>query len=220
MEGLNCQNPSYPFLCETDTENFGLCVKNQKECNEKISRNNDMLPNDSMTEEQIKLGKQYAYDKSNLHNECQNLTLVINKKYEESTFVPTKIKVCSWNVWGLTKKITQEFASWSIPRRLNIICDNILEHDIDIICLQEVSNLVFSTIQTRLGHNYNFFDDNIDIELTLPKYKRSLENIFIVRKTLTPSLFQNYLLEGNLDFNNNINILEFPNLAVLNCYLK
>ena len=220
MEGLTCQNPSYPFLCYTDTENYGLCVKDQHECNQKISRNNDMLPNDCMTEEQIKLGQQYAYEKSNLHTDCQNLTIVVDNKYYNATPVPKNFKVCSWNVWGLTKKITQEFANWSIPKRLNIICDNILENDIDIVCLQEVSNLVFETIQSRLGHKYDFYDDNIDIEKTLPRFKRSLENIFIVRKTIKPSLFQNYLLQGNLDFNNNINILEFPNLVIINGYFQ
>ena len=220
MEGLTCDNKKYPLLCKIDTENFGLCVSDPEDCNEKISRSNDMLPSDCMTEEQIKLGQQYAYEKSNLHNECQTLTLVVDKRYDNSTHVPKNFKVCSWNVWGLTKKITPQFANWSIPKRLNIICDNILEYDIDIICLQEVSNLVFETIQNRLGDNYDFYDDNIDIRLTLPRFNRSLENIFIVRKTIKASLFQNYLLQGNLDFNNNINILEFSNLVVINCYLQ
>lgn len=220
MEGFTCQNSNYPFLCGIDTENFGLCVKNETDCNQKISRNNDMLPNDSMTEEQIKLGQQYAYEKSNLHTDCENITLVVHNEYSNSTLVSKDFKICSWNVWGLTKKITPKFASWSIPKRLNIICDNILENNIDIICLQEVSNLVFETIQTRLGDQYDFYDNNINIELTLPKFKRSLENIFIVRKNIKPSLFQNYLLQGNLDFNNNINILEFPNVVIINGYFQ
>jgi exonuclease III len=131
--------------------------------------------------------------------------------------VGDNIKICSWNVWGLLK-YKKPFITWSIHKRINNIIDTILKEDIDIICMQEVSTPVYKILRKRIGDKYYFYEENINTEKTLHERNRSLEILFLSK--IRANRYKNYLLGGNLDYKNNLSVLEFPNIVIFGCYFQ
>jgi len=215
-EYTHCDDPKYIYLCPTDTRNLGLCVEKKSECNELLTnRDKKMRPTIKGFDDMR--GKDYAYEDTYLHNNCGTIIKIKELIYENYSSVGDNVKICSWNVWGLLK-YKQPFMTWSLKKRINNIIDIILEENLDIICLQEISTPVYKLLRERIGDKYYFYEESINTEKTLAERHRSLEILFLSK--IKAYRYTNYLLGGNLDYKNNLSVLEFPNLVIFGCYFQ
>lgn len=211
-----CENHKYNYLCPLQSRNLGLCVEKIEDCNRLlIDRNESMIPKIRGVADDR--AKDYGYEDTYLHNNCGTLINVKDITYENYNIVGDNIKICSWNVWGLLK-YKKPFITWSIHKRINNIIDTILKEDIDIICMQEVSTPVYKILRKRIGDKYYFYEENINTEKTLHERNRSLEILFLSK--IRANRYKNYLLGGNLDYKNNLSVLEFPNIVIFGCYFQ
>ena len=211
-----CHDSTHKYLCPIQTRNIGLCVKDAEDCDKLLTeRNENMIPKIlGIVDER---SKDYGYEDKYLYNNCATLVNVQDITYENYDILGENIKICSWNVWGLLK-YKQPFITWSLNKRINNIIDTILKEDIDIICMQEVSTPVYNILRKRIGDKYYFYEESINIEKTIPIRNRSLEILFLSK--IRAHRYQNYLLGGNLDYKNNLSILEFPNCVIFGCYFQ
>lgn len=215
-EDVFCDNTTYNYLCPVQTRNLGLCVQKPEDCDIPLTdRNEHMIPKiGGIVDERA---KDYGYEDKYLYNNCGTLINVKDMNYENYNIVGNNLKICSWNIWGLLK-YKQPFMTWSLNKRINNIVDTIINEDIDILCLQEVSTPVYKILRERIGDRYYFYEENINTEKTLPLRNRSLEILFLSK--IRAYRYQNFLLGGNLDYKNNLSILEFPNMVLFGCYFQ
>lgn len=163
----------------------------------------------------------FGYVDSYLTKSCKIIEVLYSKKYN-TTFIfnsSNVINVCTWNIWGLTK-YNKSFLEWSIPKRMDLLIENIIKYDIDILCLQEVSNEIYYYLYSKLNDIMDFYEEGLDIEKNKSNRNRNLENIFIVKKKYIPIEYVNYSIGGNLGYNNVISVLRFNNAIFYNIYLQ
>ena len=211
-----CQDNEHKYLCPIQSRNIGLCVKNPEDCDKLLTeRNQNMIPKiRGIMDERA---KDYGYEDKYLYNNCGTLVNVKDITYENYGILGENIKICSWNVWGLLK-YKQPFMTWSINKRINNIIDIILKENIDILCLQEVSTPVYKILRERIGDKYYFYEESINTEKTISERNRSLEILFLSK--IRAYKYTNYLLGGNLNYKNNLSVLEFPNFVIFGCYFQ
>ena len=211
-----CQDNEHKYLCPIQSRNIGLCVKNLEDCDKLLTeRNQNMIPKiRGIMDERA---KDYGYEDKYLYNNCGTLVNVKDITYENYGILGENIKICSWNVWGLLK-YKQPFMTWSINKRINNIIDIILKENIDILCLQEVSTPVYKILRERIGDKYYFYEESINTEKTISERNRSLEILFLSK--IRAYKYTNYLLGGNLNYKNNLSVLEFPNFVIFGCYFQ
>ena len=211
-----CDDKEHKYLCPMQSRNIGLCVKNAEDCDKLLTeRNENMIPKISGIVDDR--SKDYGYEDKYLYNNCATLVNVQDINYENYSVVGDNLKICSWNVWGILK-YKKPFITWSLHKRINNIVDIILQEDIDIICLQEISTPVYNILRARLGDKYYFYDESINIEKTSAERNRGLEILFLSK--IRAYRYQNFLLGGNLDYKNNLSVLEFPNMVIFGCYFQ
>ena len=162
------------------------------------------------------LGAKFGYYEGFFHEDCDQLIPLVQIN-EIGQPMGTHFSICSWNVFGLLK-YTEHFMKWSIWKRITKVIETIIEQDLDLICLQEISTPVFQLLHEQLHDRYFFYEPTINTEQTQHTYHRNLEVLFLTRKK--PKSFINYRLGGNLGYSNNLCVLEFPDLVVLGCYLQ
>jgi len=211
-----CDDKDHKYLCPMQSRNIGLCVKNAEDCDKLLTeRNENMIPKiRGIVDDR---SKDYGYEDKYLYNNCATLVNVQDINYENYGILGENLKICSWNVWGILK-YKKPFITWSLNKRINNIIDIILQEDIDILCLQEISTPVYKILRARLGDKYYFYDENINIEKTSTERNRGLEILFLSK--IRAYRYQNFLLGGNLDYKNNLSVLEFPNFVLFGCYCQ
>lgn len=214
IHGVNCKDKDYSHLCQLNTKNFGLCVRDPSDCHKSVIRDRKMIPT---PDSQQTLGQEFGYIEEHLHEDCGTLLPVYQRTYQNSQTIGKKFSICSWNVWGLLK-YTEHFLTWSIRKRLTKIIETILDQNIDILCLQEISNPVFNILHEKLKDKYYFYEESVDTNKTRKTYNRGLEILFLSKKPAKS--FVNYRLGGNLGYSNNLSVLEFNDLLIFGCYLQ
>jgi exonuclease III len=193
---------------------MGLCVEHPIDCQRKLARNSGMIP---IANTKSIVGQDFGYIEQHLHTDCGTLSPVYQRTYQHGQPIGKNFSICSWNVFGLLK-YTEHFLSWSIRKRMTVIIKTILDQDIDLICLQEVSTPVFKILYEKLHGIYYFYEETIDTEKTKKTYNRNLEILFLSKKPAQSYI--NYRLGGNLGYSNGLSILEFLDLKVFGCYLQ
>ena len=105
------------------------------------------------------------------------------------------------------------------------IAQIIKDENPDIICLQEMAPEALALLRANMGnlsHKYFEFNENLFPDRTILDYNqvhgRDLE-VYILSKHKPHSVYQ-YTLSGNLGYPNDIMIIVFSNLVIVNCYLQ
>ena len=121
-----------------------------------------------------------------------------------------KIKIATWNLYGAT-----QFAKLSlIKRRIKYIINIIKKEDLDIICLQEVSQYILDKLLSLKWIKDNFYTTTYKKPWS---YKDNTEpNCFPVTLSKYPILRQNYIIHKShedIEFSSVITDLGFINIA-------
>lgn len=158
----------------------------------------------------------FGYIDDHLTNSCNVIDILYDEIYHEKIDIIGNISICTWNIWGL-KKYSNDFMEWSLKKRLDEFLSEIRINNIDIICLQEVSTEVYLYLKSKMS-DYNFYENEINIEKTKHKRNRNLEILFLSKFPATRYI--NYSIGGNLGYNNQISVLEYGNLILYGIYLQ
>lgn len=209
-------------LCSSKTRNMGLCLPNYKMCSRaNFTRTSDMIP---IPLQEDTIGRTFSYTESNLHENCGTLEIEYQKTYPENAEVVAKtpsLKICTWNIWGILK-YKQPFMGKSLHTRIMRIIDIIYEHDIDIICLQEVSIPVYKMLSRSdkiRQRGYHFYDETIQTpEMVKQREHNGLEVLFLTKQPVFK--YTNYKLGGNLGYKNSLSVIEYKDLIVYGCYFQ
>jgi endonuclease/exonuclease/phosphatase family metal-dependent hydrolase len=223
-----CQDDK-PFLCTLESPSYGLCKSKVIDCMKYEGENK--LPEYDLSiekrQEQLNLGKRYGYNLyDNEDKDCSKL-IENSTKYSESErefLVPQKFKIMTYNCWWSMKTTSNEeenaFNLIFLENRITYIARIIIESSADIICLQEVGRLTFDILLKLLQDNYPFYYENPfenDFDNNGPRGR----NIETVCFTKFPAKgFKLFSVQGNLQYNNSMILLEFDNLIVFNVYLQ
>ncbi len=235
-----CPKPK-PFLCTLNSKNPGLCFSNPEKCNitlEEPYKDEDRKPSipqildHKLSEderEKIKLGLKKGYIDDYLSNSCElnpDLDLekgkeshnVITYINENSNNIPKKFSIITINAMGIYRG--KDSISNLMKLRVKILIDYLEKKSPDIICLQEVSTLFLSYLnsyecikkQYKYQHEFDLSDDK------LSKRNKDIE-VFMISK-FQPQKITVKALRGNLGYTNSLMIIEYNNLIIFNVYLQ
>lgn len=235
-----CPKPK-PFLCTLNSKNPGLCFSNSEKCNvvlEEPYKDEDSKPSipqildDKLSEEEkekIKLGIQKGYIDNYLTNSCELNSDLYLKKDEESynliTYmndnpidIPKKFSIITINTMGIYRG--NKSVSNLMKLRVEILVKYLEEKSPDIVCLQEVSTLFLTYLnshecikkQYKYQHEFDLSDDK------LSKRNKDIE-VFTISK-FQPKKITVQALRGNLGYTNSLMMIEYNNLIILNIYLQ
>ena len=232
-----CKNDN-PYLCSFESPSYGLCKPKITDCIKYKGENT--LPEYDLSDinrsKMIDYGKTFGYNLyGDIKNTSNNSGLSIkncSKIIENSTgvfkgkfIVPNIFKIMTYNCWWSIKEtgdsIKDIFHRKFFEIRMNEIAKIINESDGDIICLQEVGKLTFDILQPLLHDIYPYYYEtpfNIDIEINMSKRGRTLESVCFCK--FPAKGFKLFSVQGNLNYNNSMLMLEFDNLVVFNVYLQ
>lgn len=176
-------------------------------------------------QELLDFGKKYGYNLyDNEDKDCSKLIENSTKYYEGVFLVPRKFKIMTYNCWWSMKTTSDDkvntFHLNFLRTRITNIARIINESSADIICLQEVGKLTFDILFKLLEHNYPFYYENpfeTDNDNNGPR-GRNLETICFTK--FPAKGYKLFSVQGNLQYNNSMILLEFDNLIVFNVYLQ
>jgi exonuclease III len=219
-----CPNDK-PFLCNTLTPNYGLCKRNLLDCRSYTGENE--YPIYDINEKRLaalEFGKIFNYDLYKFNDkDCSKL--IINSENSYSFDVPRQFKIMTYNCWWSLKKKTgrteeDEFHREFFEIRIKEIAKIINESNADIVCLQEVGIPTFEILLPLLHNNYPFSYETpfrCD-EDDSGSRGRTLETICFSK--YPASNFKLFSVQGNLNYNNSMLMLEYNNLIIFNVYLQ
>jgi exonuclease III len=221
-----CQDDK-PYMCSLESKSYGLCKNKITDCT-KYTGENTYLTYDLTPERIAKLeyGKNYGgYDLyGNNDKDCSRLIENSRVEYGINNIVPNKFKIMTYNLWW-SMKITGDPTKDTFHRnfleiRMKEIAKIINESTADIICLQEVGKLSFDTILPIINTNYPYYYEIpfLPNENDKGSRGRSIETVCFSKYPVNN--FKLYSVQGNLQYNNSMLILEFENLIVFNVYLQ
>ena len=200
-------------LCDNDTLNMGLYIKEQDECNS-LHVKGKVILKDPINMEAVRKG--YLLD--NLHCNCfikENFesTNYTEYNYDNYTQINGKFKISTYNIWGIDRTDEEKYL---INIRMPLIAKQILDHDIDIICFQEMG-LTSYNILSKLLLNYTIYEQRNN-----NSYDRchDVECAIAMKKHIIPKTIKMIPLGGNLTYTNSLMIIEFNNFNIYNCYLQ
>jgi exonuclease III len=230
-----------PFLCTLNSKNPGLCFSNPEKCNVILKEpynDEDSKPsipqiiNEKLTEEEkekINLGIKKGYIDDYITNSCELNPDLDLKKDEEShnlitytndtpTDIPKRFNIITINAMGIYRQ--KESVSNLMKLRVEILVKYLEEKSPDIVCLQEVSTLFLTYLnshkcikkQYKYQHEFDLSDDK------LSKRNKDIE-VFMISK-FQPKKITVQALRGNLGYTNSLMMIEYNNLIILNIYLQ
>jgi len=214
-----------PNLCTMKSESFGLCKNKPEDCDKYNGEKEYAIYDTSVKErnDRLEFGKKYKYELEN-DKDCSKIILNSEGNYNTQEEIPSEFTIMTWNLWYNMKTSDNKdenlfHIEFFYIRMLSII-KNILLSDADIICLQEVGKLTFDLIYPLLQSSYPYFYEN-PINFNKDNKgdrKRNLETVCLSKY---PALsFKLFGVEGNLNYNNSMLMIEFHKFIVFNVYLQ
>ena len=223
----NCNSQDKPYMCSNDTLNIGLCVNDNKICNNMDYNILDVgLPtikniNKEESEEVDSLkeiGKKKGYIEDYLLKSCYKQT---NKPiiYENNFEIPNnEFSIITLNVMGIYRGSNDVLNL--MKKRMELLQKEILELKPDILCFQEMSVTSFNELYTNeLSNVYKYYYEQDFTNIDLKKDRNKDIEVFVISKYPIKKVTI-YELEGNLGYTNSLGVYEFGNLIVINSYLQ
>jgi exonuclease III len=216
-----------PILCSLSTPNFGLCKNNSTDCVEYTGEKEFLtydIVSDPSRQELIDKGKNFGYYMQN-DKDCSKLYKNASMEYPSTEIkIPDKFKILTWNLWYSLKKTQNqeenEFHYNFFKTRMDTIITQIINLDVDVVCLQEVGKETYDLIYPELICKYPYcYEESIQFDDSNngPR-KRQLETICFSKY---PCLsYNSFGVEGNLKYNNSMLSIEFDKFIVFNVYLQ
>lgn len=217
------------YLCTINTPNFGLCKNKLEDCDVYNGENKypilDIESNPDRSK-MVEKGKDFGYNLNSDKN-CSKLELNSKGDYKltkSDKKVPDKFKIMTWNLWYSMKETGDKekdlFHIDFFNKRMEIIADKILSSNADIVCLQEIGELTFDQIYPSIKLVYPYFYENPSNfeKNTMGKRKRNLETLCLSK--YPAQSFKLFGVEGNLDYNNSMLMIEYDKFIVFNVYLQ
>ena len=226
-----CLDESEPYLCGTTTASRGLCVAKVEDCDTRTEgiRTIPGYPKGSVPVNSPQ-NIEFGYPSARIGAGCYRPYTTLIKDYEQTNAVhqqvPSTFKLLTYNIWGLAKsKKKQELFSIRQP----ILEKTLHDSGADMICFQEMSHYSFEALKGYLslwtyksefpfpqikGHTGPVSETNAALEAK--KRKRTVDVYFVSK--YTPKKVTNYSLPGVLDYYNNILVVEYTNLVIINLY--
>ena len=227
-----CLDESEPYLCGTKTVSRGLCVANVEECDTRTEgiRTIPGYPKGSVPINSPQ-NKEFGYPSARIGAGCYRPYTTLIKDYEQTNAVhqqvPSTFKLLTYNIWGLAKsKKKQQLFDIRQP----ILEKTLLDSGADMICFQEMSHYSFEQLKGYLtpwayksefpfpqikGHMGSVVSAN-QAANEAKKRKRTVDVYFVSK--YVPKKVTNYSLPGVLDYYNNILVVEYSNLVIINLY--
>ena len=206
----------YGNPCKAGTNYMGLCVRHQYQCNQPYNKINATLPTVvfEQGEEELKAkaetGIKKNYTDGNLTNSCLEHTDKPRVYY--TCKLDGSFSILTLNVMGICRK-DKDIALARL--RALLLIDEILDKQPDILCFQEMSKLfleMFYVDEIKLIYPYIYeypiFEED----------KKDIDCCFISKYPPRKVIMQN--LTGVLDYPNTLQIIEFENVIIFNCYLQ
>jgi exonuclease III len=226
-----CPNDNQ-YMCTTSGPNYGLCKNNPEECSvytgEQKYPKYDIESNSERIE-MLNYGKQFGY---NLHENknCAKLTVDSQGEFDNTNLgspemsIQNNFKILTWNLWYSMKKtgnnIIDSFHLDFFNTRMCSVINNIILSNADIVCLQEVGELTFNQIYPSLKLIYPYYYEiplNFNIDNNGER-KRNLETVCLSK--FPAKSFKLFGVEGNLNYNNSMLMIEYDKFIVFNVYLQ
>jgi len=203
-------------LCGKNTNNLQLCIKKQENCNS-LDVFGSIFHKHPINPEAIRKGYSINY----LHNNCYMKEGFTDAKTMElnftmSTPMKNEFSVATYNLWGIDRNQAQKYL---IKKRMPLIIKQILDHDIDIICFQEMSYTTFHILNMKLK-NYKLYETRHKIENIKKDRYHDVECAVAIKKQYIPKKIIIEPIGGNLTYTNSLMIIYFENVTLFNCYLQ
>ncbi|AYV84082.1 MAG: hypothetical protein Hyperionvirus17_2 [Hyperionvirus sp.] len=229
----------YPYLCDKDSINMGLCKKNPSACDDFSSESE--LP---VIKTSSDSGKNYGYHAHNLKDYCGNVKIDYDVKTDgviegdQMSILPTRIvpeatisedlpqeieenfTIMTYNIFGLVKADQKnEDCDYFMAARMDAVVDVVRKNNPDIVCFQEMSTKSFIMLKDELTGMYPYYyERDFDIESVKVERNRTVEVCVFSR--YKPKRVTLYSIGGNLGYNNSFMTMEFQDLIIFNCYLQ
>jgi exonuclease III len=199
-------------LCPNDTINMGLYIESE-DCNSLYVKGKVILTEPINTEA---IRKGYVLD--NLHCNCfikENFesTTKVEYNYTNYTEINGKFKIATYNIWGIDRTEEEKYL---INKRMPLIAKEILDHNIDIICFQEMG-LTSYNLLLKLLVNYTIYEKRYNNK---SDRCHDVECAIAMKNFIIPKTIKMIPLGGNLTYTNSLMIIEFDNFNIYNCYLQ
>lgn len=223
----NCNSKDKPHMCSNDTVNVGLCVSNNKACNNPTYDISDVeLPTvKNITKEESdeletlkEAGLKKGYVEDNLSKSCfiqSNKPIIYKNKIE----IPSKeFSIITLNVMGIYRGSPDVLNL--MKKRIEMLKKEILDLKPDIMCFQEMSLTSFNELYTKeISDVYKYYYEQDFKNIDLVKERNKDIEVFVISKYPIEKVTM-YRLEGNLDYTNSLAVYEFGNLIVINLHLQ
>ena len=208
-----------PHLCEAPTNYMGVCVKHENYCNTEYKEGKSAIPDLIWEEGEEDLKKRYefgiakGYINDNLNQSCLKQTDAARiTEIENGQKITGPFSILTLNVMGICRNPDQiEFARL----RAELLKKEILDKQPDILCFQEMSQPFLDFLYSeKIREIYPYIYESIIIT----EGKKDIDCSIISKYKPTKIIMQN--LDGVLKHSNSLQIIEFENLVIFNCYLQ
>lgn len=214
--------PENPVLCTYKTDNYGLCKKADADCLE--SQSEGVIP---ISATMSSLGESYGYTTEHLHKTCVNVKEYYNKEHSDSINVPSNLRIITYNIWGLEKKVKGDeegsLLEETMRIRLGELAKIIITNKPDIVCFQEMTKMAYKILNENgliSLYEYRYEEDFGEIFTKEEQKKRNHNVEVFILSRFKPSFVKIFSSGGNLGYDNSFMVIGFNNLLIANIYCQ
>ncbi len=220
--GFNLKCPENMIMCKEPTENMGMCVSLDIDCNDQYDQDKVKIPEIiwEETDQELKLkhelGIQKGYVDEHLHLDCNSGKSLVRYDNSNASIIPNEFSIITLNVMGIYRNKPDVLLL--MEHRANLLSDYILLNTPDLLCFQEMSWEFFNFLYSKISHLYPYSHEVNFTPEVLKARGKDIET-FLISK-YQPESINVIDLGGNLGYGNSILEITFPNLKIFNCYFQ